>query len=300
MPRSVESITPEEIEFMKAVFKNRYPQYVGYMEIPELARVLTAGAINELPDNEIQGQVYQTYWYQNTPKDARDFVLGQVADPASVEQQVGLKATEYRQRLGQMGVPYDDAQLRDFAKFQLMTGASDQTMLAEMVAHFSQNIPAGATSLQVGGALGNQMSGVKANAYEYGVRISDDQARFFATGLLTGAANQETVDDFMRDQAKLMFPSIADKLDQGYTVRQYADPYIQTAASELEMNPNDIDLSDPKYGRVLQPFNDAPLPLYDWQRIIRTDESYGWDKTTGAQTTAAQLTTQLGKTFGAL
>ncbi len=300
MPRSLESITPEEIEFMKAVFRNRYPQYVGYMEIPELAAILTAAIINELPDNEVEGQIYQSNWYKNTPKETRDFILGTVADPASTQAAIGMKASEYRNTLGRLGIPFDDAQLANFAKFQLMTGASETDMLQQMVAHFSQAIPSGATPLQVGGGLGNAMSGVKANAYDYGVKVSDDQARFFATGLATGAIDQQTVDDFMRDQAKMLYPFIGGYLDQGYTTRQFADPYIQQAAQELEINPTSIDLSDPKWSRVLQPFNEAPLSLNDWQRTIRTDEQYGWDKTTGARTTAADLTSTLAKTFGAM
>lgn len=296
--------TLEQITFATAFIKGRYPQYAAYMQIPEIANAVT-DALVEFPNATpevlamaVQGKIFETNWYKTTPEVTRAFALFSVSDPATAEAQITAQAQAMEQRLQSMGFPYDSAQVRDFARFQLITGASDQVMFQEMVKHFGKQIT-GSSGLQVPGVLGDTISQVQSQAYNYGIKISDDQARFFSTALLTGG-DQALVTDFLRDQAKLMYPFIAPYLDQGYTVRQWADPYIQSAASELEINPATIDLTDPKWGRVLQPYQGAPLTLYDWQRTIRTDSSYGWDKTLGARTTASQFATQLGQLFGAI
>lgn len=42
------------------------------------------------------------------------------------------------------------------------------------------------------------------------------------------------------------------------------------------------------------------MTLYDWQRVLRTEETYGYDRTSAARQQAANLATQLQKTFGRL
>lgn len=288
--------TLEQIQFTMALIQNQYPQYAAYMQIPDLANAITDAMINGSGPGELQGAIYNTQWYKNTPDQARNFLLLQTGDRVSADAQISIKAEQIRGQLQAMGIPYEWGQLRNYAYFALAGGASDQQIMQEAVGQFTKGSPSG----NLPGVVGNNATAVKTTASQYAVPLSDDQARFFAVGLSTGATSQAVVDDFMRDQAKSMYPYLTTYLDAGYTVKQFADPYIQQAANELEINPASIDLTDPKWGRVLQPHNDAPMTLYDWQRTYRTDPSYGWDKTTGARTTAAQFTSSLAKTFGVM
>ncbi len=41
------------------------------------------------------------------------------------------------------------------------------------------------------------------------------------------------------------------------------------------------------------------MSLSDWQRTLKTDTSYGYDKTQGARSEAADLTSKLASLFGA-
>jgi hypothetical protein len=151
--------------------------------------------------------------------------------------------------------------------------------------------------------LGEKRAAVLQATKDYYVDLSEPVAGSYAEQLLTGQIDEAGFQKELIDLAKSKYPALAAALDAGRTVRQAADPYVQLAVKELEIPDGTVDLNDPKWARPLQqidPKTGAPLmmTLYDWQRTIRTDETYGWDRTSGARQMAAQFVTQLGQTFG--
>lgn len=94
-------------------------------------------------------------------------------------------------------------------------------------------------------------------------------------------------------QAKTYFPSLADKIDQGYTVKQLLTPYINTRANILEEDPDAIDIQS------LQSVAKDPkglMNLYDYEVSLRNDPK--WRFTKNAQDTMSGLANSLAKTFG--
>jgi hypothetical protein len=109
---------------------------------------------------------------------------------------------------------------------------------------------------------------------------------------------------YVREQSKSMFPALAAAIDQGITVRQYADPYIQRTAQLLEISPEAIDLTEPKYRKfldnVLPDGKRSAMALWEVETLLKKDPIYGYDATKGARTEAAQLSMSLAKQFGAV
>lgn len=109
-------------------------------------------------------------------------------------------------------------------------------------------------------------------------------------------------DSYIRQQAKQLFPTLAKFIDDGGDIVQYVEPYRQTAAQYLEIPVDSIDFMEPKWRKLIDTV--APdgqrraLALWESINLIRTDPVYGYDRTTGARTEAAQLATAISKQFG--
>lgn len=139
-------------------------------------------------------------------------------------------------------------------------------------------------------------------ARDYLVPVADITAKKWATDLLSGKVGEEEIQSYLNEQATSLFPGLAAALEKGITVRQYADPYVQLAARELEVSPESIDLSDGKWNRALNTINKdgqrVSMSLSEWEATLRSDPVYGYDRTAGARQKAAQFATQLAEKFG--
>lgn len=94
-------------------------------------------------------------------------------------------------------------------------------------------------------------------------------------------------------QAKTYFPALADKIDDGYTVKQLLTPYLNTRANILEEDPDTIDI------KTLQGIAKDPkglMNLYDYEVSLRNDPK--WRFTKNAQDTMGGLANSIAKTFG--
>ena len=71
----------------------------------------------------------------------------------------------------------------------------------------------------------------------------------------------------------------ADRINAGYTVKQIADPYIQSQARLLELNPDSIGLSDPSIQQALmskdQSGKPAAMSVWEYEQQLRNDPGSG-------------------------
>jgi hypothetical protein len=96
---------------------------------------------------------------------------------------------------------------------------------------------------------------------------------------------------------------MAKDLDAGRTVTDFADPYKQSAVQITGINPDEFNLSDPKWRKAIDQVDPATgnrtvMSLADWQTKLRTDSVYGYDQTAQARQAASQLVTSLGQRMG--
>ena len=93
-------------------------------------------------------------------------------------------------------------------------------------------------------------------------------------------------------------------LDQGFSVKDILAPYLTRAAQELGISAAEIDLTDPLWRQLVEQTDEKGERVRpNTQQIlhlIRTDQRFGWDKTEGAVTQAAQFATELAHMFGAV
>jgi hypothetical protein len=82
------------------------------------------------------------------------------------------------------------------------------------------------------------------------------------------------------------------------------DPYRQVAARTLGVDPNSLDLTDSKWMAALQsrdpadPTKVRPMTLQEWDRYLRTEDSYGFSRSQQGLADYGSFISKLGQTFG--
>lgn len=251
-----------------------------------------------LTTDAFQGKLIETQWWKSTPDTQRQYVWSQIIDPATATQQGNQAAFKVLQAASNMGRPMTLAQAAQLGQQMIVEGWND-AMLQQKLA----TLPIGAGQTFGPGALRTAMAQIHGTAADYGMNISDLGAAGWAQKIVAGSTDVKGFEDYARQQAALAHPYWSKQLNEGVTLRQLADPYIQTAAKTLELSPDQIDLSDAKWGAALQQKDKGgavvgPMSQLDWQRKIMSDPAYGYDHTQGAMDTAYQMRDSLAKTFG--
>lgn len=149
---------------------------------------------------------------------------------------------------------------------------------------------------------------VKASA-DY-LNVVDNARAYFNTA----GADEKTVqsvltgeivgEDFLRQQreiAKKRYPHLADLIDQGVSLESLSGSFKQSAAKLLELDPTTIDMSTGDFEVALNFGEEGKRRVMtsgEWEKLLRTDSRYGWEKTEGAKTEARSLASSLAQAFG--
>jgi hypothetical protein len=119
--------------------------------------------------------------------------------------------------------------------------------------------------------------------------------------VLTGQINS---DDFSRQQrtiAKQTYGHLSELIDQGVTLEDLATNYKSSAAKLLEIDPNAIDMSEGDFEIALSYGEEGKkrtMTTGEWEKMLRTDQRYGWEKTNNAKAEARSLASNIAQAFG--
>jgi hypothetical protein len=208
------------------------------------------------------------------------------------------KVREIKTIVGDLG--FDSTDFSKFVTDSINFGWTGETLKAETYKEVFRKNPDGTyanpTSIKRATA-GNDYLGVQLIAKNYFNSAPQSSIESVLTGGITTA-------DFQRQQreiAKQRYGHLADLIDQGVTLEDLAGNYKQTAAKLLEVDPNTIDMSQGDYEVALS-FGDEgkkrAMTTGEWEKLLRTDSRYGWEKTENAKTEARSLANNLAQAFG--
>ena len=144
---------------------------------------------------------------------------------------------------------------------------------------------------------GNDYLGVQLTAKAYFNNASPAAIERVLTGQITS-------DDFARQQrelAKTRYGHLSGLIDQGVTLEDLAANYKSPAAKLLEIDPNQIDMSQADYEVALaydDNGNKRAMTTGEWEKMLRSDPRYGWEKTNNAKTEARALASNIAQAFG--
>jgi hypothetical protein len=126
---------------------------------------------------------------------------------------------------------------------------------------------------------------------------SDDDIEQVLTGQMLAA-------DYERQQrvfAGQRYGHLKDLLDQGMTMKSIAANYRTSAARLLELDENAIDMSTGAFEQAVSFGEEGKKRLMtnsEWEKLLRTDPQYGWERTNNAKDEARALSANIAQAFG--
>ena len=119
--------------------------------------------------------------------------------------------------------------------------------------------------------------------------------------VLTGQILTADYERQQREFAKTRYGHLSNLLDQGMTLESIASAYKTTASRLLELNPNAIDMSTGAFEQAVTFGEEGKKRLMtnsEWEKLLRTDPQYGWEKTNNAKDEARALSANIAQAFG--
>lgn len=255
-----------------------------FMSDPELKSLITKAVAQQWTADRFRAAFMATKWYRTKSAGTRSWLELESRDPVEAAQRLSNQGIMIRNMANRMGVGFGTARLRQIARDSLMFGWTDEALQRIIAAEWHYK-PGGDTTGQAA-TLENMIRG---SANDYGVTISDSQVGKLLQGALNGTYTEDSLQDYVRDMARSKYPGLAKYLEQGFTTRQVAEPYIQSYSNILEQNAETVQLNDPTIQKALQGLapnkpnqTDAQaMTLYEFERGLRKDPR--WRKTKNAR-----------------
>lgn len=208
------------------------------------------------------------------------------------------KVREIKGIVGDLG--FDSTDFSKFVTDSINFGWTGDTLKSETYKEVFRRNPDGTyanpTSVKRA-TVGNDYLGVQLIAKNYFNSAPQSSIESVLTGTIT-------TQDFQRQQreiAKKRYGHLSDLIDQGVTLEDLAGNYKQTAAKLLEVDPNTIDMSAADYEIALafgEEGKKRAMTTGEWEKLLRTDSRYGWEKTENAKSEARSLANNLAQAFG--
>lgn len=287
------SITP-----IDQLVRQAYPQMAWALNHPELGPILKQAAKEQWDTGRLQGALLGTAWYRNTDAAQRQWQQLLAEDPHTAFVKFIEAGVQVKTLAARLGVTLSPDALKALGNGMAAEGW-DITRLTQEVMNYSTGIdPNNAT-----GDIAAMTNQIKDRAGDYFMQLGDQAAFSWAKNIITGAASKDGLDAYLRQQAINRFSgdaTVATALQNGSTLKEIFDPYVQQTASLLEVSPETIDLMDPKWAQMVDSVQAdgtrRPMTLSEASTYIRNTGE--WKATAQAEQASAGFAETILKTFG--
>lgn len=246
--------TPEQTD---AYIREHFPDLAAFMGNAEIHYLLTWAAREDVGDAELQGALRRTDYYRTHGSASRAFdsFLAE-ASPEDQTRLVGQATDIINNLFSRNGVTLDPAQAGELAKQAIRAGdislqgfVVNQAGLNKIVAYgLGQSVTEGE---DLGGEAAFSSQQIMALARsEYMFPITQREADRWAVDILNGSQTEESIRATLNERAQDRYDWL--DLSNGRTVQSATDGIIAAVAGELEVDPDTIDLLDPKWNQFLE------------------------------------------------
>lgn len=237
--------SPQELE---DYIRSNYGYMSGFLNIPEVRDVLFSAAREGWSADRLKGALSRTGWWQTTAEQTRLWEQLRSEDPAEAQRRVDLAMGSISDKAKSYGITLTQEQLATMAGDSARFGWTED----EVIDALMRNVRWGAGGNVQAGQLTASIDQMRALGGQYLMKLSDQTAQNYATRVARGEMTQEGVTSILKQQAKARFGYMADLIDQGVTVEDYFSPIRDVVASTLELGADQIDLTDPKWLRLIE------------------------------------------------
>jgi hypothetical protein len=272
-----------------------------YLRHPELGPIIIQAARDHWDDLRLNARLRETRWWRTTAPSARSWFQQVWEDPAGVRRQREGQEANIRDQMFRLGVRLRPHRLSAIVEMSLQMQWSPEEIADALVAesHFNGgDLPTGqiATDAQRVAQLRAQYLLPHANTDRSNFRLAQRIA-----------AGEMTLDDLtaqFSQQAANLYGHLANQLNQGVSMADLFDGHRQAIADELELDPDSIDLTQPRWSEVVT-YNapggtDRARAMTIGEARILARSQPGAARTAGYREGAARLATTLGQSFGIL
>lgn len=149
--------------------------------------------------------------------------------------------------------------------------------------------------------MASAVTSLRGFAYENGIRLPNDFIKRKAEQIATGKVTEDELRNHMVNKfVARAYPTLAEDVKAGMTVRDAAAPYIASYAALLEVPESQVDLQDPMLKQALQHTNDkgepADLPIWKFEEALKKDKR--WQYTDNAWEEVGSQAYEVMKMFG--
>lgn len=253
---------------------------------PELKKAFAQAVANDWSPQRFVAAVRNTKWYRTTSASARQAMLLQKTDPAEWKRRLQQMSGHIRTLYGQMsgGQKLSANWLKSATSQAVMFGWTDEELQRHIAADTGYRTLMAQHKL--GGQAGQAEDQIRKSLGDYGIKVSEKWIAGRVRAMMMGQDSIESIQDYIRKYAKAQYRAYAPEIDQGLTVRDLAEPYMQSMAKVLEINPASLDIFDKKIQSALTAYDadsgkPTTKPLWQFENELRSDPR--WNKTQNAQ-----------------
>lgn len=278
--------------------KELYGGFYALIEQNDEIKKLILDAYTEKWDNnKFVVKLRETEWWKTTADAARKFDIDEQIDPETTRTRINQEALKIQEMAMAKGVRLADTTVQDLARNSLRLGWDQITLANSIGAEIVKMAP----STQVSqGYIGNKIRG---DALKYGIRLSDTTFANWTEQILTGKSSDQMYNDYLLNQAKMLYPALSNGFDRGLSFGEMTDPYAQQASRLLEIPTAQIDFTDPKWAAAFSQTdkdgNQRQMTYSEWDRYLKTTPAFGFEYTDQARNQALDLVGRIGRLFGA-
>lgn len=270
--------------------------YALFKAFPELNALLRKAVAAGWTSGKFQTELRQTKWYEKHSSVWREYTTLKYSDPATYRERLGNSMTTVQNLMGAFGVRLSPEATKRLAERSLLFGLDD-SQIRDVLANHVKPSQAG----HYGGQLSGIENTLRNTALQNGIRMGGDQLKNWMKAIVRGDASQEQFETHLRDLAAKTFTLYGDQIKGGVNLSDVAQPYVQTMAEILELNPGQIDLYDPTIRKALSGQVDdkgqrVAYSISDFEDSLRKDTR--WQYTKSAKNQAQGYAASLAKMWG--
>lgn len=274
--------------------------YVGTLanSVPELKKLLARAASGRWSVEEFTRSLQDSKWWKNSSDSVKQYQVLWATKPGEARQQQNNMIGKVRTIAAEMGVSLSEGAngtLSHLVKSAMQMGW-DEGLLRQNIANYWR---AGHGHALMGSAAetGQKLKEIYSS---YGITYSEDSIARALKLVLMGRTSLESYRSDAMLKAKSKYAGFARQIDEGATVKDIADPYIQSMSTVLELPSGGIDLYDKSIQAALtsRAADGTPQgqPLWQFEQKLRDDPR--WNKTKNAANSAYGFLRQIGNDWG--
>lgn len=264
---------------------------------PELKSLLKQATDGGWSPARFVATLQNTKWFRSSSEAQRKYTALKNSDPATYKAQLGEGTSRILNLAGSMGASLDWKAAQKISDDALRLGWGEDTIKRLLVTKLGIDKN---TGRYTAGAAASYQSQFRALAEDYGVDFSDQIMQHYVRAAVGGGQDAQSFKNMVQQTAASKYVALKDRIMAGETVRQIADPYIQSYGKILEVNSENINLDDPLVQRALQAKDAKGKPatqtVYDFEQTLRKDPR--WRQTNNARDLMSSTANAVLSSFG--